>query len=124
MRERHHLDPSIYERTDLAWAAACYVVSQVWLWDELLYDATAHSFTPERFVADGRARFGGFDGIVLWHGYPVLGLDDRNQWDFYRDVVGLDQLIADLHALGVKVFVDPRRRPRDRRRLPGHPQGG
>ena len=106
VRERHHLDPSIYERTDLAWAAACYVVSQVWLWDELLYDATAHSFTPERFVADGRARFGGFDGIVLWHGYPVLGLDDRNQWDFYRDVVGLDQLIADLHALGVKVFVD------------------
>ena len=106
VQHRHHLDTAIYERPDLTWAAACYVVGQVWLWDELLYDAHTHTFTPEHLVADGRERFGGFDGIVLWHGYPVLGLDNRNQWDFYRDVVGLERLVADLNALGVRVFVD------------------
>jgi hypothetical protein len=35
----------------------------------------------------------------------VIRIDDRNQWDFYRDVDGLAGLVADLHALGVKVFV-------------------
>ena len=44
--------------------------------------------------------------MVLWHAYPVIGIDDRNQWDFYRDVDGLRELVADLHAAGVKVFVD------------------
>ncbi|MEO7060564.1 MAG: SUMF1/EgtB/PvdO family nonheme iron enzyme, partial [Lapillicoccus sp.] len=105
-RDRHRLDLTLYERPDHAWAASCYAVSQVWLWDELLYDWDTHTFTPERLVADARERFGGFDGVVLWHAYPVIGLDERNQWDFYRDVDGLPGLVADLHALGVKVFVD------------------
>jgi hypothetical protein len=104
--ERLAVDLSLYRRPDLAWTSGCYVVSQVWLWDELLYDWDAHRFTPDRLVADARERFGGFDGVVLWHAYPVIGIDDRNQWDFYRDVDALAELVADLHALGVRVFVD------------------
>ncbi|MGG5258269.1 SUMF1/EgtB/PvdO family nonheme iron enzyme [Phycicoccus avicenniae] len=103
---RDHLDDSIYRREDLAWARSCVVVSQVWLWDELLYDWDRHVFTPERLVADFRERFGGVDGLVLWHAYPVIGIDDRNQWDFYRDVDGLRDLVDALHGLGVRVFVD------------------
>ncbi|HEU5000302.1 MAG TPA: SUMF1/EgtB/PvdO family nonheme iron enzyme [Lapillicoccus sp.] len=105
-RQRLAFDDALYERADLSWASRCYVVSQVWLWDELLYDWDAHRFTPERLVADARERFGGFDGVVLWHAYPVIGIDERNQWDFYRDVDGLAELVADLHDLDVKVFVD------------------
>ena len=103
---RHGYDGSLYDRPDLGWAARCYVVSQVWLYDELLYDWDTHQFTPDRLVDDAIARFGGFDGVVLWHAYPVIGLDDRNQWDFYRDVDLLPQLVRDLHARDVKVFVD------------------
>ena len=99
-------DASLYERDDLRWARSCFVVSQVWLWDELLYDFDHHVFTPERLLDDARRRFGGFDGIVLWHAYPVIGIDERNQWDFYRSIPGLDRLVADLHDAGVKVFVD------------------
>jgi hypothetical protein len=44
--------------------------------------------------------------VVLWHAYPALGIDSRNQFDFYRDVPGLAGLVADLHGLGVKVFLD------------------
>jgi hypothetical protein len=44
--------------------------------------------------------------VVLWHAYPVIGLDDRNQWDFYRDVPGLAELIDTLHGQGLHVFVD------------------
>jgi len=99
-------DASLYERSDLLWARGCFVVSQVWLWDELLYDFDRHVFTPERLLDDARRRFGGFDGIVLWHAYPVIGIDERNQWDFYRSVPGLERLVADLHDAGVRVFVD------------------
>jgi sulfatase modifying factor 1 len=50
--------------------------------------------------------FGGYDGIVLWHAYPVIGIDERNQFDWYRDVPGIVELVAFLRARGVRVFVD------------------
>ncbi|WP_448060860.1 SUMF1/EgtB/PvdO family nonheme iron enzyme [Cellulomonas hominis] len=95
-----------YDRPEAAWASRCFAVAQVWLWDELLYDWSAHRFTPQRFLADAAARLGGLDGVVLWHAYPVIGIDDRNQWDFYRDVPGLAALVAELQDAGVRVFVD------------------
>jgi len=105
-RSRSGYDDALYRRPDLAWAATCFVVSHVWLWDELIYDWDTHRFTPERLVVDAEERFGGFDGIVLWHAYPVIGVDERNQWDYYREVDGLVDLVAALHDAGIRVFVD------------------
>lgn len=97
--------PSRYDRPEAQWASRCFTVAQVWLWDELFFDFDAQRFTPQRFLADAQQRFGGLDGIVLWHAYPIIGIDDRNQWDFY-DVPGLAEAAAALHAAGVAVFVD------------------
>jgi hypothetical protein len=97
---------SIYAEPAARWAATCFAIAQVWLWDELLFSFGEQRFTPDRFLADARDRFGGLDAVVLWHAYPVIGLDDRNQWDFYREVPGLKELVDDLHAAGVKVFFD------------------
>ena len=100
-------------------------------------------FTPDTFLADAVDRFGGFDAVVLWHAYPVIGIDARNQFDFYRDVPGLAELVDAFQRRGVRVFVDYNpwdtgtatstntrddwragRRPRRRRRLPRHHEGG
>ncbi|WP_027931217.1 SUMF1/EgtB/PvdO family nonheme iron enzyme [Amycolatopsis thermoflava] len=105
-RRRHGYTGAAYERPGAAWAARCRTVAQVWLWDELLYDFERGRFTPERFLADARERFAGLDAVVLWHAYPVIGLDDRNQWDFYRDVPGLADLVRQFHDAGLHVFVD------------------
>jgi sulfatase-modifying factor enzyme 1 len=105
-RARHGYTGEAYTRPGAAWAASCHTVAQVWLWDELLYSFDEGRFTPERFLADARDRFGGLDAVVLWHAYPVIGLDDRNQWDFYRDVPGLAGLVGALHEAGLRVFVD------------------
>ncbi|OJV82978.1 MAG: hypothetical protein BGO37_13520 [Cellulomonas sp. 73-92] len=105
-RDRIDYDGRIYDEPAAAWAARCHAVAQVWLWDELLYDAEQGRFTPDRFLADARERFGGLDAVVLWHAYPVIGIDERNQWDWYRDVPGLRTLVDDLHAAGLHVFVD------------------
>ncbi|ALG10336.1 hypothetical protein [Kibdelosporangium phytohabitans] len=105
-RSRHEYTGAAYDRPAAAWASRCHTVAQVWLWDELLYSFEQDKFTPERFLADAHERFGGLDAVVLWHAYPVIGLDDRNQWDFYRDVPGLTGLVEALHDAGLRVFVD------------------
>ncbi len=105
-RARNTFTGALYDRPDSGWASRCFAVAQVWLWDELLYDVAEGRFTPDRFLADARDRLGGLDALVLWHAYPVIGIDDRNQWDFYRDVPGLADLVDALHDSGVRVFVD------------------
>lgn len=82
-----------------------YNLGLIWLWDELLFDFTTQEFTPEKLIEDS-ARFGGFDGIILWHAYPVIGIDSRNQFDFYNDVPGLAQLIIALQSKNVKVYLN------------------
>ena len=103
---RIEYDDAAYRAPEFAWTRGCFSVALVWLWDELLYDHEAARFTPERFCAESEREFGGFDGIVLWHAYPVIGIDERNQFDFYRDVPGIRDLVADLQERGLRVFLD------------------
>ena len=85
----------------------CFSVCLAWLWDETLYDHSARRFTVESFLDAAERDFGGFDGVVLWHAYPVIGLDDRNQFDFYREVPELPEVVRGVPGKrGVRVFVD------------------
>jgi sulfatase modifying factor 1 len=99
-------DDSAYDRPEFAWTHGCFSVALVWLWDELLYDHAAARFTPERFCEESEREFGGFDGVVLWHAYPVIGIDERNQFDYYRDVPGIGDLVEAFQTRGIRVFVN------------------
>jgi sulfatase modifying factor 1 len=99
-------DGSAYHRAELAWTQRCFAVAIVWLWDELLYDHATGQFMPERFCAGAERELRGLDGVVLWHAYPVIGIDRRNQFDFYRAVPELRGLVDALHERGIRVFVD------------------
>tara|TARA_R110002051_G_scaffold72905_5_gene131809 strand:- start:743 stop:2617 length:1875 start_codon:yes stop_codon:yes gene_type:complete len=102
-RARLNYDGSAYDRSP--WTRSAYSVAQIWLWDERLFDHEQQRFTIDHFLKE-TAHLGGFDGIVLWHAYPIIGIDDRNQFDFYRDVPGLPELIADFQSRGIRIFVD------------------
>lgn len=95
----------LYDRPETRWAQTAYAVAQVWLWDDRLFDHARQEFTVDGFL-DAVAAQGGLDGVVLWHAYPVIGIDDRNQFDFYRDVPGLQDVIDRFHERGLRVFVD------------------
>jgi hypothetical protein len=105
-RARVGHDGSAYERPELEWTQRCFACALVWLWDDLLYDHDAARFTPTRLLDQAERELGGFDALVLWHAYPVIGIDERNQFDFYRNVPGIDELVASIRARGVRVFVD------------------
>ena len=104
-RSRLEYSGAAYEFEHARWTRAAYSVALTWLWDERLFDHENQRFTVDAFL-ESTADLGGFDGIVLWHAYPIIGIDDRNQFDFYRDVPGIVELVAAFHDRGLKVFID------------------
>lgn len=94
----------------LAWAKECWVCAKWMTWDRRFLDPDRGEFFVDKFVEDGRKRFGGYDGVVLWQAYPRIGFDMRNQFDLYRELPGglegLRRLTGDLRERGVRVFVD------------------
>lgn len=75
------------------------------LWDEALYDHGRGVFTVEAFLGRAEREFGGFDGVLLWHAYPVVGLDARRQLEFYREIPDLPTVVRIFQQHGVPVFV-------------------
>ncbi len=101
-RDRIAYDGSHYDELD----GDCFTISLAWLWDETLYDHDRGVFTVDTFVDAAERDFGGIDGVVLWHAYPVIGIDERNQFDFYRDIPELSAVVQAFQARGVRVFLD------------------
>jgi len=103
------LDRSLYNRPDLAWGSRAFACHFTFMYDRLFYDP-AVGYTVDHLLDDGEREFGGYDCLVLWQGYPRLGVDPRNQYDTYRDMPGglegLHGVVARCHARGVKVFID------------------
>ncbi len=104
------LDRRLYDRQDLAWTSRVFTCHFTFMYDRSVYDVVAGKYALEALLEDGRREFGGYDALVLWQGYPRLGVDDRNQFDMYRDMPGglggIRDLVRQAHAGGVKVFVD------------------
>jgi formylglycine-generating enzyme required for sulfatase activity len=101
---------ALYGRKEFAWSSANYSCCFLMLCDESIYDRHSGNFTVDAFLDHGRREFGGYDSVVLWHAYPRIGVDQRNQFDFYRDLPGgLDGLRDVVHRFqrrGVRVYID------------------
>ena len=105
----NHTD-DLYRRPDFQWVTSAFNCYFLMLYDEAFYDRANHRYTVDAFLDDGVSRFGGYNTVVLWHAYPRIGLDDRNQFDFYRDMPGglegLRNVTDAFHARGVRVFIN------------------
>jgi hypothetical protein len=109
-RDQLGYDGGLYDRAEFSWSSSCFTSALVMLWDSEFYDSTTGRFTVESYLRRGEEQFGGYDAVVLWHAYPRIGVDELNQFDFYRYVPGglatLREVSERLHANGVRVFVD------------------
>jgi formylglycine-generating enzyme required for sulfatase activity len=103
-------EDKFYRRPEFRWVSSCYSCCFLMMCDEMFYDRKQNRYTIDSLIDDGIKRFGGYDAIVLWHAYPRIGFDDRNQFDFYRDMPGglegLGDVSRTFHSYGVKVFIN------------------
>jgi formylglycine-generating enzyme required for sulfatase activity len=110
VKKQLNYDGSLYERKDFAWVPSSFCCCFLMLCDQTFYDRERHRYLAESWLDEGVRQFGGYDSVVLWHAYPRIGADARNQFDFYRDMPegleGLRRLVQTLQGRGVKVYID------------------
>jgi formylglycine-generating enzyme required for sulfatase activity len=81
-------DNSLYERADLAWIKASYLIILQMAWDMEFFDRITGKYTFPDLIRKGNELFENIDVWGIWPTWPRLGLDERNQWDLYRDLPG------------------------------------
>jgi hypothetical protein len=98
-----------YRAPEFDWSNKAYSCYFLMMYDELIFDRKLNKYTPEKVIEYGEKEFGGFDCVILWQAYPRIGIDERNQFDFYTDMPGgldgLKKLVAKFHEKGIKVMV-------------------
>lgn len=101
-------DDTLFKRNDLSWIKKAYVMHLMMAWDKDFYESDS-GFRINNFIDKGKKLYGGDDVICIWPTWPTLGVDQRNQFDLYRDLPGgLTQLrkVADeARSRGAKFFV-------------------
>lgn len=81
-------DNYLYGRESLNWIRRAYVGHFVSAWDQHVYSWEKQQYTFPEFENQNELLFGGDDYNIIWHGFPMLGMDQRNQWDLFRAMPG------------------------------------
>ena len=101
-------DDSEYRRKELQWTQASFIQAQMMVHDRYFYDPSSRRYTVDRYLDDLIRRYGGIDSVLVWHTYPNLGIDDRNQYDLFRDLPGglegVREMVREFHRRGVRVL--------------------
>ena len=109
-KKRVAYNDSLYNRPEFEWVSSAYNCYFLMMYDEAFYDYANNRYMVDEFLNDGEERFGGYDIVVLWHAYPRIGLDERNQFDFYRDMPGglkgVREISDAIHKRGKKVYIN------------------
>lgn len=109
VRQSLQYDDTRYRDVETHWTSSSFASCFAMLYDQTLIDHRTGRYKIAEFLREGREVFGGFDHLVMWHAYPRIGADDRNQFDFYRDMpgglAGLREFVLACHEERVKVFI-------------------
>ncbi len=99
---------SEYDREELKWTQRSFMQPQMMVEDRYFFDPSKGKYTVERYLNDLEKRYGGIDSVLVWPTYPNIGIDDRSQFDLFRDMPGgmpgIKQMVADFHRHGVRVL--------------------
>jgi formylglycine-generating enzyme required for sulfatase activity len=102
-------DNSLYEREDLKWIKGSYLIMLQMAWDREFYDRLTGKYNYADILKKGIEQFGLIDVYGIWPTWPRLGLDQRNQWDLYRDLPGgtkqLRNFVKMSQQSGTKFFI-------------------
>jgi hypothetical protein len=103
-------DGSTYRTGAFDWVISNFACCFIMMYDSEFYDHAKEEYNISYLISEGIKRYGGYDSVVLWHAYPRIGIDNRNQFDFYREMPqglsGLNKVVNQLHQNNIKVFID------------------
>ncbi len=97
-----------YGVPELKWTQGSFIQPQMMVEDRYFYNPTDGQYTVDRYLDDLERRYGGIDSVLIWHTYPNLGVDNRNQFEMLKalpgGIAGVQKMVADFHRRGVKVL--------------------
>ncbi|MBK9390758.1 MAG: SUMF1/EgtB/PvdO family nonheme iron enzyme [Bacteroidetes bacterium] len=103
-------DGSSYRTEAFNWVTTDFACCFVMMCDSDFYDHNKNQYNVRMLIDKGKKEYGGYDSVVLWHAYPRIGLDNRNQFDFYREMPhglpGLKDVVKQFHNSNIKVFIN------------------
>lgn len=104
-----NFDNNLFERKDLQWIRHSYVSHLMMNWDKNYYDYGDKQFHIDDFIERGKKLYGGDDFIGIWPTWPMLGLDQRNQFDLFKDLPGgtikIKKIAEECRSKNTKLFV-------------------
>ncbi|HEU5051801.1 MAG TPA: SUMF1/EgtB/PvdO family nonheme iron enzyme [Hanamia sp.] len=104
-----NFDDSLYHRKDLEWIRRSYVIHLLMAWDNRLYNTADQSWHLQDFLDRGKILYGGDDVVGIWPTWPSLGVDQRNQFDLFRDLPGglsqIKNLAEECHQHDSHLFI-------------------
>jgi len=110
IRDGQTFDRRLYDEPSQQWLTKAFTCHFTFMYDRSFYNPESGKYTMDSFLDDGEKEFGGYDILLLWHAYPRIGVDRRNQLDFYRDmpggIAGLRDMVRQCHERNVRVFIN------------------
>lgn len=103
------IDRQIYDRPQIQDEDKNFVMGFVYIWDQDFYDVEKGQYTVDHYCELMKQEFGGFNSVILWQGFIMLGIDQRNQFDMLRRMPGglekMREVVDQFHQHGIKVYV-------------------
>lgn len=110
LKSKLNYSDKLYNDPEYKWVSSAFNCYFLMMYDEQFYNQKTSAYQVDEFVDRTEKDFGRIDILVLWHAYPRIGLDDRNQFDFYREMpgglAGIRKVSDQLHRRGVKVYLN------------------
>jgi hypothetical protein len=106
---RKNFDFTYYRRPGFQKYRTDFLAYHSFVFNNMLYDPATNRIEMERFLKKSKYEFDGFDQFYLWHAYPRVGTDPRDQFDLFADMpgglAGLKEIIGQAHQMGTHVYL-------------------
>ncbi|TAL41784.1 MAG: sulfatase-modifying factor protein, partial [Chitinophagaceae bacterium] len=103
------LNNALYEREDLKYIRHSFTMHLMMAWEKNYYSRKDTAYKYKDFLLDKKKLYGGDDIFTIWPTWPMLGLDQRTQWNLIEDLPGglikQKELAALSHSMGTKYFI-------------------
>lgn len=103
------LDRQLYDRPEMQWLKKNFIMGFAFMWDKDFYDNETGKYKVKEYCDKMKKEFGGFQSVMIWHSYPNIGIDEKNQFDYFYNMPGgipaLAKVVKEFHDNGVKAIL-------------------